>query len=120
MGPAGSGKSSLALDLIGLGAHLVADDAVLLSVDSHGCLRARAPEAVRGLIEARGVGLLRAEALDEASVALVVDLARVETDRLPPERTTTWLGVTLPLLHKAEIRCFSVAVRQHVLYGRGA
>lgn len=120
LGPSGSGKSSLALDLIGLGATLVADDAVRLARGPGGRLLARAPERVRGLIEARGVGLLRAAALDEAPVELVVDLARVETHRLPPERTTTWLGVTLPLLHKVESRCFPAAIRQYLLEGRSA
>jgi HPr kinase/phosphorylase len=119
-GPSGSGKSSLALQLMALGADLVADDGVRLSVDGDGRLRARAPDPIRGLIEARGVGLLRARVLDDVVLALVVDLSTVETDRLPQPRTVTLHGVVLPLLHKVESACFPAALRQYLVMGRSA
>lgn len=119
-GPSGSGKSALALELLALGGLLVGDDAVLLRRDPAGGLMARAPEATRGLIEARGVGILRADALAEAAVALVVDMGTAETDRLPPPRHVTLLGVPLPLLHKVESRCFPAAIRQYLRHGRNA
>jgi HPr kinase/phosphorylase len=120
LGPSGSGKSTLALELMGLGAALVADDAVLISADPAGGLRMTAPERLRGLVEARGVGILRAQALDEATVALVVDLGRLETERLPPDRRTRLLEVEVPLLHKVESRCFPAAIRQYLACGRRA
>ncbi len=50
-------------------------------------LIARAPPAIAGLIEARGIGLLRAQAASETPVVLAVDL-RAATDRTPaPQRT---------------------------------
>jgi HPr kinase/phosphorylase len=97
-GPSGSGKSGLALRMIALGARLVADDRTELCAESGGRLLASAPAAIRGLIEARGVGLLRADPLDRVPLALVVDLAREEPDRLPPHRQITLLGCTLPLV----------------------
>jgi HPr kinase/phosphorylase len=118
-GPAGSGKSALALDLIALGARLVADDGVILRRDGDRLL-ARAPDPIRGLIEARGVGLLRADVLDDVPVALVVDLGQTETSRLPPHRMTEIEGVLLPLLHKVASPHFAAAVRQYLLGGRGA
>jgi HPr kinase/phosphorylase len=118
-GPAGSGKSALALDLIALGAELVADDRVLLARDGDRLL-ARAPEAIRGLIEARGVGLLRADPHDDVPLALAVDLGASETDRLPPFRTLEIEGVTLPLLHKVASPHFAAAVRQYLACGRSA
>ena len=60
LGKSGSGKSSLALDLMGRGATLVSDDRVHLS-HVPGGLKASPPEAIAGVIEARGVGLLAAE-----------------------------------------------------------
>ena len=66
-GGSGAGKSTLALQLMALGAHLVADDRVDLSVET-GHLVARAPASIAGRIEARGVGLLRAEALGQARI----------------------------------------------------
>ena len=65
LGPSGVGKSSLALRLMALGARLVADDGVALTVQA-GALIARAPAPIAGLIEARGAGILHAEALAQA------------------------------------------------------
>jgi HPr kinase/phosphorylase len=119
IGPAGSGKSSLALQLLALGGQLVADDGVILRRDGDRLL-ARAPDPIRGLIEARGVGLLRADARDDVPVALVVDLGRAETDRLPPHRTIQIAGLSLPLLHKVESPHFPAAIRQYLAQGRSA
>jgi HPr kinase/phosphorylase len=118
-GPSGSGKSGLALQLMALGARLVADDGVILR-PAGGRLLARAPDAIRGLIEARGVGLLNAEPLDDVPLSLVVDLGATETERLPPWRTTTLEGIVLPLLHKVESVHFAAAVRQYLAQGRSA
>lgn len=118
LGPSGAGKSGLALELMALGAALVADDGVILSRSSDGVLHASPPDATRGLIEARGVGLLRAAPLDRATVALAVDLGTLETDRLPPWRTTEILGVAVPLLHKVESPHFPAAIRLYLSCGR--
>lgn len=90
LGPSGSGKSALALQLIGLGAGLVADDRVALVVRQGAALWASAPPALHGLIEARGVGLLRAGALAGAAVHLAVDLGQPVPPRLPE-----WHGIVL-------------------------
>jgi len=113
-GPSGAGKSSFALQLIALGAALVSDDGVVLRRRDT-TLFASAPAAIRGLIEARGVGLLRTQAVDAAQVAVVIDLAVVETERLPPPRTKGLLGLQVPLLHKVESAHFPAAV---ILYLR--
>jgi HPr kinase/phosphorylase len=81
---------------------------------------AAAPLAIRGLIEARGVGILKAEALAATRIGLVVDLDTVESERLPPLRTSRILGVDLPLLHKVEGPHFPAAILQYVKAGRNA
>jgi len=105
-GPAGSGKSQLALALIDAGrsgrlpfARLVADDRVRLAA-VHGCLIASAPEAIRGLIEVRGLGIRRIEHEPRAVVGLVIDLASKDAARLPEPAAATCevLGVRLPRL----------------------
>ena len=96
LGPSGSGKSALALQLMALGAELVADDQTELSVEDG--LIARCPAALSGLIEARGVGLLRADCLPQALIRLVVDMATSEPDRLPPNRLVTLLGTEVDLV----------------------
>lgn len=91
-GPSGSGKSDLALRLIDQGAQLVADDRVDLNMID-GKLHASAPARLRGLIEARGVGIMRIEALAKARLYLVVDLvAQSDVERLPETTTMELIG----------------------------
>jgi HPr kinase/phosphorylase len=102
LGASGSGKSRLALELIGRGAALVADDRVELSRHG-GALMARAPAALAGLIEARGVGLLRVPAVPEAPVVLAVDLDRAAAARMPQRQTITYLGVGIELISGRDV-----------------
>lgn len=70
LGPSGAGKSDLALRLIDRGFMLVADD----RVDIAGGFAA-APAALAGLLEVRGLGIVRLPYLASARLALAVDLA---------------------------------------------
>ncbi|MFN3953566.1 MAG: HPr kinase/phosphorylase [Pararhodobacter sp.] len=97
LGPSGAGKSRLAMALIGLGAQLVADDQTLLaSLDD--ALYARAPRAIAGLLEVRGVGLIRLLPRRLAQVALVVDLGAPAPPRLPEPQRRVIAGIALPCL----------------------
>lgn len=95
LGPSGSGKSALALDLISRGARLVADDRTDVALRD-GRLVASAPAAIAGMIEARGMGLLRLPWIDGAEVAVAADLSATETERLPQARELRLLDVTVP------------------------
>ena len=97
VGPSGSGKSALALHLMAFGCALVADDQTEVWAQADR-LFAKSPAALHGMIEARGVGILRAEPVPQAESALVVDLGQTETHRLPPLRHVTLLGQTRPLI----------------------
>lgn len=97
-GPSGAGKSDLALRLVDAGALLVADDRVDLRRQGAG-LVASAPASLQGLVEARGVGILRLPFLDAAPLRVVVDLvARAQVERLPEPEAEAILGVALPRL----------------------
>ena len=97
-GASGSGKSDLALRLIDAGARLVADDQSELYRSGDRVI-VRAPATIAGLLEVRGVGIFRLDALAEAPVALIVDLVPAENvERLPAPHTETILGVALPLV----------------------
>jgi HPr kinase/phosphorylase len=117
VGASGSGKSSLALHLMGLGAELVSDDRVTLLADGDGPRLAR-PEASPALIEARGVGLLHAACVASAPLHLVVDLGTAETARLPPLRCATCAGFRVPLFHNVTNSTFPVVIQQYLLHGR--
>lgn len=119
LGASGAGKSALALTLMAHGAALVADDRVDLS-ERDGLPWLSCPRGIEGLIEARHIGLLRAEAAPGAWLALVIDLSQVETERLPPPRTVPVLGHSLPLLHKVESPHFAPGVLQYLKTGRSA
>jgi serine kinase of HPr protein (carbohydrate metabolism regulator) len=109
-GPSGAGKSDLALRCLALppsallpdAAQLVSDDQVHLEL-REGAIHARAPATIAGLIEVRGIGILRLDKFAvEAQVTLAVDLQSPH-DSAPERYPDPWphvvlLGVTLPLL----------------------
>jgi len=103
-GPSGAGKSRLALELIEAArrgsirfARLIGDDRVHLQAASGRLLVRPAPE-LAGLIELRGLGILRRDHESCAVVELVVDLDAEDAERFPEKRETTVEGVTLPRL----------------------
>lgn len=92
-GRPGSGKSDLALRLIDGGGSLVADDQVVIERRGQKLI-ARAPAVLQGMIEVRGVGILRLDATD-AVLDLVVDLAGAALERLPEPAICRLLEVPL-------------------------
>ena len=103
-GASGTGKSRLALDLILAGragmiaaTKLVGDDRVRLDARNGRVSVFGVPE-LEGMLEIRGLGIRRCDFTTEADVALVVDLAASDAERLPPpERLKTLIsGVELP------------------------
>ncbi len=97
-GPSGSGKSDLALRLIDEGARLVADDQTEVERSGND-LALRAPAALAGLIEARGLGLMRVPHVAEAPLRLIVELAaEAAIERLPEARVRTIEGVAVPVI----------------------
>ncbi len=100
-GASGAGKSDLALRcllqpataLIPDCASLIADDQVLAE-PANGKLLLRCPQAIRGLIEVRGVGLVQVPPSQPAELQLVVDLVAPEAvERLPEPSYVDILGI---------------------------
>ncbi len=100
-GPSGSGKSALALQLIALGGCLVADDRVRLALRD-GTPHMLAPERLEGVIEARGLGLIRVPHLAAAPLRLVVDMGAVEPARLPEPAWRERLGARIRYLRRVD------------------
>ncbi len=117
LGASGAGKSGLALRLMGLGARLVADDRVAL-LRAGEALLASAPAALAGLIEARGIGLIAAEAVQEAPVALAVDLDREPAARMPQPGGITLMGKRIELIYGRGVPNIDVALMFVVKNGR--
>ncbi len=96
VGRSGAGKSDLALRLIDDGALLVADDQVEVQACS-GRLQAKAPTELFGLIEVRGIGLVRMAAAVESGIGAIIELVGAQTvERLPVPSTMPIDGVQLP------------------------
>ena len=120
LGPSGSGKSALALRLVSRGAALVADDLTRVERMEERLVASCPNPDLAGLIEARGVGVLRAPALAMTTLALVADLGQAETDRLPPKRHVTILGVPLSLVLQVQNDHFPDALMLYLRHGRQA
>ncbi len=93
-GPSGSGKSLLALELLGHAgtagkeARLVADDQVLIE-SSGGIVEMVTPPSIAGKIELRGRGIVRREHIARARIHLVVELVEQLERMVAPERFVT-------------------------------
>ena len=109
-GGSGAGKSDLALRLIDAGAQLIADDQTLLRRDGDRVL-ASAPSAIAGLIEVRGIGLVRIEAApDPLPLVLVADLILADDiERMPEPRIETVLGVAVAVIDVAPFQASAAA-----------
>jgi serine kinase of HPr protein (carbohydrate metabolism regulator) len=98
-GPSGAGKSDLALRTLEAGFRLVADDRTLVW-RSGDAAYGRAPDALHGLIEARGQGILSESALALAQIVLVArcvsDSSRI--DRMPDLDMQSVAGQSVPRL----------------------
>ncbi len=99
MGSSGAGKSDVMLRCLDLGLRLVADDRTLVWA-SGGRLFGRAPDTLRGLIELRGIGVVRERGLPFAEAVVVIDCqpAEAAVDRAPDPATREICGLSIPSL----------------------
>lgn len=93
-GGSGAGKSDLALRLIDRGALLVADDRTRVRV-AGGLAIAECPATIAGLLEVRGIGLLRVPHLAAAPIALAI-LCADTPERMPDPAHRLFDGIPVP------------------------
>jgi HPr kinase/phosphorylase len=91
LGPSGSGKSDLVLRLLSRGFELVADDQVTVA-DGY----VSGPAELAGLLEVRGLGIVRLPHCNKARLVLVVELGG-RSDRMPMPSRHAELDV--PVVH---------------------
>ncbi|QGM97653.1 HPr kinase/phosphorylase [Methylocystis parvus] len=116
-GPSGSGKSALTLDLIshyqarGDFARLVGDDRVAVDAQN-GRLVARPHPAIAGMIEVRGLGLMRVPFERACVLSAIVDLcgAGEKPPRYPGEDEKTALVQKIKLPRLVTEGCGSASV----------
>lgn len=121
-GGPGAGKSDLALRLIDGGARLISDDQVRLRIRD-GTVIASAPDALRGMLEVNGIGLMRLDAphlAEEASVTLLADLVESgAAERLPQPQQEKVLGIGIPCVAIFPFEA-SAPAKLRLAAGRGA
>lgn len=100
MGPAGSGKSLLALTLIEQGWVLISDDMVVLSAQNSQILVSN-PDKMHGCIEARGLGILSGlPTQNNVPVFAIIVLEPNPTERMPfKQKYLEISGCYVPLFH---------------------
>ena len=110
-GASGVGKSETALELINKGYHLISDDVIEFHLDSNDEPVGRCSEAIRNLMEVRGLGIINindifgaAAVLDEKKLDLVINLekwdAKKKYDRLGEDNLYyKMLGVDIPMIN---------------------
>ena len=106
-----------AADTLAQVAQLVADDQTILTRHDD-AIFATCPPSLRGMIEARGIGLLAAKPRKTAKIYLIVDLDQIETDRLPPKRNSDLMGVPIDLVFGSTSGHLPYGVLQYARAGR--
>ena len=117
LGASGVGKSSLARDLIVLGAQLIADDQTVLTRDGCSVLLSR-PASLPAGLELRGIGIVGCPMVETAPLALVVDLSKVEPNRMPPERECAFLDRNFRLIYGAGLDGLAQSLYLYSTHGR--
>ena len=97
VGSSGSGKSSLAINMLALGSKLVADDQCQL-VKKNNRFSVSKPASLPNSIEIRGVGLVSVPMVVETSLDWVVNMDEAEKERMPDLRFTEIDGYKIPTI----------------------
>ena len=112
IGRSGSGKSSLAINLLALGSTLVADDQCKL-VRKNNRYRISKPASLPKSIEIRGVGLVSVPMVNETNLDWVVNMDEAEKERMPSPRFTEIGGFRVPTVFGKEMD--DLAARIYIL-----
>lgn len=115
-GASGSGKTSLMLGLLeratleNMNAFMITDDQVFLKRE-HNSLIASAPQAIAGMVELRGYGIMEKCHKPSSNLDLVVEITEDKRiDRMPEKKYYIFEGLKLPML-EVPLRHENQAVR---------
>jgi HPr kinase/phosphorylase len=110
LGASGTGKSRITAEALMMGAKLIGDDRIVLQPLMGMVAAAAAPE-IAGVIELRGLGLLRMnDTLGKHVLHLVIELDPTADERLPRVEKRQFLGVDVPYLRMAPAPYASAAM----------
>ena len=119
-GPSGTGKTSLALQLIERGAHFIGDDIVEVFIKNKQ-LYCKSEEKLKGVVEVRGLGLVAGLKVSKpAPVLCVIRLHFEQVERLPKSKNVLLLDKKIPVFdfYACETNDIQVLYAIGVLKGR--
>lgn len=116
IGSSGAGKSRLALELMALGAELVADDQCYVTSNELGVVASR-PYSLPQAIEVRGIGLMAAHCVETSLVSAVLDLDVIAQERLPHLQYIQMGDCNVPLLQLSKQTSMPAALFHFLKYG---
>jgi len=97
-GKPGSGKSSLALQLLDRGALLVSDDQTHLVLED-GHIIVSPPASLQGMMEVRGIGICQFPYQEKSVLKLFVEICdQRDCERLPEPTFKEYYGIKVPYL----------------------
>ena len=113
LGDPRSGKSSLALACMSIGAILVGDDYIVLNTCDNKII-ANNPPNISGKIEVSRVGILNCDFIKKTKIDLVINMSEIEISRLPRKRyisldkcqVSLIYGANIPNLHSIALQYF--------------
>ncbi|MAH78739.1 MAG: aldolase [Rickettsiales bacterium] len=97
IGPSGSGKSDLALRMIDSGATLISDD-ITTCRKINGSISLFSSEKIFGLIEVRGIGIIKVPYVENIKLKMIVKLTNQMIDRMPQEKKKKVMGISFPII----------------------
>lgn len=135
-GPAGSGKSTIALELLDRGHQLIADDVVFFQL-KHGLVYGHCPDLLKNYLALRDLGVLNISdlygkdaILSSCHLDLVIRLVQEYRPRPPSmqvvQGTHTLLGLAFPEIEIIASQqrnlalVIETAVKNHILYKQGS
>lgn len=95
IGSSGSGKSDLALRLIDSGGTLISDDRTVCERKDNKIFLFTLKE-IKGLIEVRGVGIIKVPYVENVQLKLLVSLTEEKLDRLPRIKNKKIFNISIP------------------------
>ena len=97
LGKSGAGKSSLAIKLVSMGAKLISDDQTHFNLKEDKIIISK-PESTPNLIEARGIGLIKAPFVKSATLFCFVKITDLELKRLPYTKKKYCFGKEIKMI----------------------
>jgi len=116
LGAPRSGKSSLAIACMSIGATLVGDDNIEINVHNK-CIIATSPPNIMGKIEVSRVGILNCNFINETKINLIINMSEVETMRLPKRRYIYLNECRVPLIYGGNIPNLHIIASQFCKMG---